>query len=66
MRASVKLRFIAAGTQAVVRYPVDQHRAAEIDEAVSRALLEAIELMPNQQGAGTASPQLDLNIAPEA
>jgi len=66
LRATVQLRFVAAGIQAVVRYPVDQNRAAEIDEAVSRELLEAIERAPSLQGSSTAAPQFDLNLAPEA
>ncbi len=38
----VQLRFAAAGVEALVRYPVELQRAAEIDEQVSEALLKAI------------------------
>jgi len=38
----VQLRFSAAGVDAVVRYPVQLQHAAEIDERVSRELLNVI------------------------
>ncbi len=38
----VQLRFSASGVEAVVRYPVQLDRAAEIDERVSRELLNVI------------------------
>jgi small-conductance mechanosensitive channel len=37
--AQVQLKFSAAGVDAVVRYPVQLQRAAEIDERISRELL---------------------------
>ncbi|HKS54194.1 MAG TPA: mechanosensitive ion channel domain-containing protein [Steroidobacteraceae bacterium] len=39
---SVQLRFSAAGVDAIVRYPVQLSHAAEIDERVSRELLNVI------------------------
>jgi hypothetical protein len=41
-RAQVQLRFSATSVEAIVRYPVQQQRAAEIDERVSRELLNVI------------------------
>jgi hypothetical protein len=38
----VQLRFSAAAVEAIVRYPVQLDRAAEIDERVSRELLNVI------------------------
>ena len=38
----VQLRFAAAGVEALVRYPVQLSHAAEIDERVSRELLNAV------------------------
>jgi small-conductance mechanosensitive channel len=42
LTAHVQLRFSLAGVDAVVRYPVQLTRAAEIDERVSRELLNVI------------------------
>jgi len=41
-RPQVQLNFLASGVEAVVRYPVPAQRAAEIDERVSRELLNVI------------------------
>ena len=41
-QAQVQLRFSAAGVEALVRYPVQLQRAAEIDERISRELLKVI------------------------
>jgi hypothetical protein len=38
----VQLKFAATSVEAVVRYPVQLQRAAEIDERVSRELLNVI------------------------
>jgi hypothetical protein len=38
----VQLRFSAASVDAIVRYPVQLSHAAEIDERVSRELLNVI------------------------
>lgn len=46
----VQLRFSAAGVEALVRYPVQLQHAAEIDERVSRELLNVI----SAHNAGTA------------
>ena len=40
--AQVQLRFSASGVEALVRYPVQLQRAAEIDERMSRELLKVI------------------------
>lgn len=42
MQPQVQLRFSAAGVEALVRYPVQLQHAAEIDERVSRELLNVI------------------------
>lgn len=41
-KPQVQLQFTAAGIQALVRYPVQLQRAAEIDERVSRELYDAL------------------------
>ena len=42
-QAQVQLRFSAESVEAVVRYPVQLQRAAEIDERISRELLGVIK-----------------------
>jgi small-conductance mechanosensitive channel len=55
----VQLRFSAAGVDAVVRYPVQLTHAAEIDERVSRELLNVIS------SHDTAKPRLPAPAAPQ-
>jgi small-conductance mechanosensitive channel len=43
VHAQVQLKFSAASVDAVVRYPVQLQRAAEIDERISRELLDVIQ-----------------------
>ena len=52
MQPQVQLHFSAASVEAIVRYPVQLQRAAEIDERVSRALMNVIS------GAGGETPRL--------
>ncbi len=47
--AQVQLRFSHDSIEAIVRYPVPLQRAAEVEERMSRALLEAV-----RDGSGTA------------
>ena len=48
----VQLRFSAASVEAVVRYPVQLQRAAEIDERVSRELMRVLSA---DRGSGRRS-----------
>jgi hypothetical protein len=41
-QAQVQLRFSTASIEAIVRYPVPLQRAAEVEEKMSRALLDAV------------------------
>jgi len=56
----VQLRFSAAGVDAIVRYPVQLSHAAEIDERVSRELLNVISshdaAAPRLPGPGAPQP----------
>jgi len=47
-RAKVQLRFSADNVEALIRYPVQLSRAAEIDERVSRDLMEVIKNAANE------------------
>ena len=41
-----RLRLVDSGLEFVVRYPVEVHRASEIDDKVTRKLLDTIENEP--------------------
>src|SRR5262249_53264168 len=43
-QAQVQLRFSAEGVEALVRYPVQLSRAAEIDERISREILSVVQV----------------------
>jgi small-conductance mechanosensitive channel/predicted O-methyltransferase YrrM len=63
LHPSVRLRFTAGGIEATVRYPVDLHQAAQIDDAVSQALLQALEREPRLLLAGSGPPDMKLTTA---
>jgi small-conductance mechanosensitive channel len=48
-KAQVQLRFSPESIEAIVRYPVPLQRAAEVEERMSRALLEAVRDGSNAQ-----------------
>jgi small-conductance mechanosensitive channel len=64
LQASVRLRFLSAGIEATVRYPVDQRSAADIDEAVSREVQRSLQRDGKALPASLARPELKLNSAP--
>jgi small-conductance mechanosensitive channel len=49
VQARVQLRFSASAVEALVRYPVQVQRAAEIDERISRELLSVIRSAETQK-----------------
>jgi hypothetical protein len=64
LQAKVQLRFIAAGVEAVIRYPVDLKNAADIDERVAHEVLKSLEQDPKVQVAGSGSPAIRLTTDP--
>jgi small-conductance mechanosensitive channel len=58
LEPSVRLRYVAGGIEATVRYPVDLRHAAEIDGAVDGALRALLAQEPRLQGVGGAEAQL--------
>ena len=56
VEAQVQLRFSADSIDAIVRYPVPLQRAAEVEERMSRKLLEAIR--------ERAAPPAQLTVQP--
>jgi small-conductance mechanosensitive channel len=55
-QAYVQLRFSAGSVEATVRYPVPFQRAAELEERMSRQLLEALRADPADPAALTVQP----------
>jgi small-conductance mechanosensitive channel len=55
-QAQVQLRFSAGSIDAIVRYPVPLQRAAEVEERMSRALLDAVRAGPAGPPELTAQP----------
>jgi small-conductance mechanosensitive channel len=59
-----RLRVTQTGLEVVIRYPVDLEEASEIDDRITRALLEAIERPPQVRLVGTGTPNLQPVSAP--
>jgi small-conductance mechanosensitive channel len=57
-RPEGRLRFVEAGVELVIRYPVDIPRAPEIDELMGRRLLEEINKEPKLQLLGSGVPRI--------
>ena len=55
-QAQVQLRFSSGSIDALVRYPVPLQRAAEVEERMSRALLDALHETPAGPAQLTAQP----------
>ncbi|HEY2585965.1 MAG TPA: mechanosensitive ion channel family protein [Tepidisphaeraceae bacterium] len=53
-----RFRFVDSGLEFVVRYPVEMRRAAEIDDKITRALLDTIEREPNLKLVATGTPKI--------
>ncbi len=53
-----QLRFVDSGLEFVVRYPVELNRAAEIDDQMTRKLMEVIDRESELKSAVTGTPKL--------
>jgi small-conductance mechanosensitive channel len=53
-----RFRFVDSGLEFVVRYPVEMRRAAEIDDKITRALLDTIEHEPHLKLVATSPPKI--------
>jgi small-conductance mechanosensitive channel len=62
LKPNVQLRLTSSGLEALVRFPVDLQHASEIDEKVTRELLNAVEQEPKLNMAG-AAPAISLRTA---
>jgi hypothetical protein len=52
------LHFVDTGLEFVVRYPVELDRAAEIDDRLTRKLMEVIDREPELKSAVAGTPKL--------
>jgi small-conductance mechanosensitive channel len=57
-RPQSRLRFVDSGLEFVVRYPVDMRRAAEIDDQITRKLLESIDQEPKLKLVASTTPKI--------
>jgi small-conductance mechanosensitive channel len=53
-----RMRFVDTGVEFVVRYPVEMRRAAEIDDKITRKLLDTIEAEPRLKLVATSTPKI--------
>jgi small-conductance mechanosensitive channel len=56
----IQLHFTSAGIEAIIRFPVDLQKAAEMDERVTREVFNALDREPKLKLAGTGSPSIRL------
>jgi hypothetical protein len=65
LRPRSRLRITQSGLEAVIHFPVTLQNAAEIDDRVTRELLEAINREPKLKlvGSGTPSIRLDRDVS---
>lgn len=66
-RPHSRLHLTQSGIEVVIRFPTEMERSAETDDAVTRALLQAIEHSPRLKlvGSGTPTIQAASDAAPE-
>ncbi len=60
-RPTAHLRFTSTGAQLTLRFPVDLQHAAEIDERLTRELLQTLDHDPKLKGEGGATPAIAIN-----
>ena len=65
LRPKSRLRFTAAGLEAVIRYPVDLQHATEIDDRITRELLKAVDREPklNLIGSGSSAIKITTDLS---
>jgi hypothetical protein len=63
-RPEGRLRLVDAGLEFVVRYPVETRRASEIDDKITRKLLDTIDNEPSLKLVATSTPKIQSVSAP--
>jgi small-conductance mechanosensitive channel len=59
-----RLHLTQIGLEVVIRYPLDLERASEVDDRITRSLLDAIDRAPKLKLVGTGTPNLQPIIPP--
>jgi hypothetical protein len=59
-----RLLLASSGLEMVIRYPVETHSAAEMDDRITRELLDAIEREPKLRLLGSSAPAMKLEERP--
>ena len=57
-RPQSRVRLSQSGLEVVIRYPIELENAAEIDDKVTRELLNALEQRPKLKLVGTGTPNI--------
>ncbi len=57
-KPQARLRFVDSGLEFVVRYPVESRRAAEIDDRITRQLLDTIDQEPKLKLVPSGTPKI--------
>lgn len=65
-RPQSRLRLTQSGLEVVIRYPTELSNAAEIDDRVTRELLDAINKPPRLKLVGSGTPNIQAVPQPEA
>jgi len=60
LQPTSRLHLTSSGVEVVIRYPVDLMRASEINDRVTRELLNVIDREPKLKPAGSGNPPLRL------
>ncbi len=58
LRPQSRLRLTQTGLEVVIRYPLELEKAAELEDRITRALLDAIEREPKLKLVGSSTPNL--------
>jgi len=53
-----RVRLSQSGLEVVIRYPLELEKAAEIDDKITRELLDALEQRPKLKLVGTGTPNI--------
>ena len=61
LKPQSRLQLTSAGIEAVIRFPVDYHDAADVDDKVIRELLKAIEQEPKLKVIAPSTPTLSIS-----
>lgn len=58
LKPQSRLRLTKAGLEVVIRYPIELEKASELDDRITREVLDAIERQPKLKLVGTGTPNI--------